>query len=280
MNFENILKDIESADPEVYEKLSDRRGILKNFTGIGGKIALTALPFAIGSLFQKAYGAPTNLTVLNVLNFALVLEYLESTFYQQGLAAPNLIPAGQQQQDISTISAHEAEHVAFLTTVIKSAGGTPVSKPKFDFTAGSGTGNGPIKDMFTNYSTFLAAAQAFEDTGVRAYKGQAPFLVKGGATLTAALNIHSVEARHASHIRTMRKANGFADVKPWITLNQSGIGPIANPNYAGEENTVQTGIQIVNIGGFNISADAASEAFDEPLTRAQILTIITPFLAQ
>ena len=281
MNFENILKEIETTDPEVYERLSDRRKALKSFTNISGKIALTALPFALGSLFQRAYGAPppSNSTVLDVLNFALTLEYVESNFYLQGLAAPHLIPHGQQRHDIGTISAHEAEHVAFLTTVIQSAGGTPVNKPNFDFTAGGGSGNGPFKDVFTNYQTFLAVAQAFEDTGVRAYKGQAPALVKGGAYLTAALNIHSVEARHASHIRTMRKVNGFADVTPWITLAQSGIGAVADANYAGEDNTVQAGIQIVNIGGYNITAEAASAAFDEPLTKAQILAIVGPFLA-
>jgi ferritin-like protein len=280
MNFLNMLNEMETKDPEAYEGVGDRRKALKDFGSLSVKVALTALPFALGSLFQKAYGnPPTTTTVLDVLNFALTLEYIESNFYIQGLASSGLIPSGQQQQDITTISAHEAEHVAFLTSVIKSAGGTPVSKPAFDFTAGGGSGNGPFKDVFSNYQTFLAVAQAFEDTGVRAYKGQAPALVQGGAYLTAALNIHSVEARHASQIRQMRYANGFADVKPWITLNESGIGAVVDANYAGEQNTVQAGIQIVGINGFAISADAASEAFDEPLTTAQVLAIVKPFLA-
>ncbi len=156
-------------------KLSDRRGILKNFTGIGGKIALTALPFAIGSLFQKAYGAPSNTTVLNVLNFALILEYLESTFYQQGLAAPNLIPAGQQQQDIGTISAHEAEHVAFLhhRDPIGSDNfyrlvnlNSTLSKQAADWEQSPQGCVHPLFDL-------PVATVTFEDTGVRAYKGQA-----------------------------------------------------------------------------------------------------------
>ena len=44
-----------------------------------------------------------------------------------------------------------------------------VAKPQFDFTAG-----GRFGDVFSNFNTFLALSQAFEDTGVRAYKGQAP----------------------------------------------------------------------------------------------------------
>ena len=281
MNFSNIMSEIEKVDPEVYERMDSRRSVLQRFSGMSGKIALAALPVALGSLFQKAYGAPTPTTVLDVFNFALTLEYLEAGFYQNGInRGSGLIPTTADQQAIITIGTHENEHVNFLTAAIKAAGGTPVAKPVFDYSAGGGTGTGPFADVFTNYETFLAVAQTFEDTGVRAYKGQAPNLVKGGAYLTAALNIHSVEARHASHVRQMRFNNGFAILKPWITGNETGaIGPTVQANYAGEENTVQAGIQIVNIDGYNISADAASEAFDEPLTMAQVLALVKPFIA-
>ncbi len=102
--------------------------------------------------------------------------------------------------------------------------------------------------------------------------------------LQAALQIHSVEARHAAQVRSIRKANGGLvpvgiNVKPWITLNQSGIASAAvQPSYDGEENTSQAGIQIVNINGQSVTANAASEAFDEPLTKAQILAIVDPFI--
>lgn len=283
MNFANILQQIEKADPEVFEKLDTRRSALKSFTNVSGKIALAALPFALGSMFKKAYaGGPTGTTVLDVFNFALTLEYTEAAFYKMGIAASaTLIPNANDRAAINIIGTHEAEHVAFLTAAITAAGGTPVTSPKFDFTAGSGSGTGPFADVFTNYETFLAVAQAFEDTGVRAYKGQAPNLVGGGAYLTAALNIHSVEARHASKVRQMRKANGFcATVKPWITLADTGcIGAAVQGNYAGEDNTVQAGIQIVGINGYHISADAASECFDEPLTMDQVVALVTPFFA-
>jgi hypothetical protein len=70
------------------------------------------------------------------------------------------------------------------------------------------------------------------------------------------------------------------DVKPWITLNQSGIATsVVQPSYEGEQNVTQAGLTITNIGGQNISASAASEAFDEPLTKDQIVAIVTPFFA-
>ena len=92
------------------------------------------------------------------------------------------------------------------------------------------------------------------------------------------MQIHSVEARHASHIRKLRKDRG-ASVKPWITGNDAGGVPGVTAVYAGEENTTQAGVQITGINGMSISANAASEAFDEPLTKDQVLAIATPFLA-
>ena len=56
MDFRNILQEIEKTDPEVYERLNGRRHVLKSFSS---KVALAALPFAIGSMFKKAYGRTT-----------------------------------------------------------------------------------------------------------------------------------------------------------------------------------------------------------------------------
>ena len=275
MNVKHILNEIEKVDPEVYERLDTRRGAMKEFSRMAGKVAIAAaIPFAFGSMFKKAYGQST-VSLFDVLNYALTLEYLEAEFYQMGNAASGLIPAGAPKGAIETIGAHETAHVNFLKTAISAAGGTPVAKPAFDMTAG-----GAFANVFTDYATFLAVAQTFEDTGVRAYKGQAsnPNLMANNDVLTAALNIHSVEARHASHIRQMRKANGFGDVKPWITGKESGIGAAVQASYDGEELTNQAGVEIVNINGKAISAAAASEAFDEPLTMAQVLAIVDPFI--
>lgn len=278
MNLQNILSEIEQVDPEVYERASGRRDIFKGFGSAGKRLTLAALPLALGAFFKKAYGQTTT-GVLGVLNFALQLEYLEANFYTKGVATAGLIPAGAATTALTLIRDHENAHVNFLKTAITAAGGVPVSytAANFDFTA-----KGAFNDVFTNYATFLAVAQAFEDTGVRAYKGQAANLMgtANRAYLTAALNIHSVEARHASHIRQMRAAAGVA-VKPWITGVVSGIDARTNPVYAGEDVTVQGGVTITSLAGVNatISANAATEAFDEPLTKEQVVAIVTPFFA-
>jgi hypothetical protein len=102
--------------------------------------------------------------------------------------------------------------------------------------------------------------------------------------LTAALQIHSVEARHASHIRQMRKAIGTlvqGNVKPWITGKESNIVPNGGSaaiqlSYNGEELATQAGVNIATTG--SVSVDAATESFDEPLTKDQVLAIVDPFI--
>jgi rubrerythrin len=285
MNLQNIITQIEKIDPEVYERLDGRRGAVKSLTSMGGKLVLAAVPFALGSLFNKAYSQAASGQILDVLNFALTLEYLEAEFYNTGLSSPGLI-MGADRTAFQVIADHENEHVAFLKSTITALGGMPVMKPTFDFTAGGGKGNGPFAGLFGNYGLFLAVSQTFEDTGVRAYKGQAGNLISSNEVLRAALRIHSVEARHAAHVREIRSRRmndpfvaGMP--QPWITLNQSNIAsPAVQPSYEGEQNTVQAGVQITGINGFDITADDASEAFDEPLSKEQILMIVGPFIAK
>ena len=89
--------------------------------------------------------------------------------------------------------------------------------------------------------------------------------------LTAALQIHSVEARHASEVRRLRGLKG------WITGNQRGTGmPEATQAvYNGEENTNQAGF---NAGGTSFGLDAGTEAYDEPLTTAEAVAIANIFI--
>ncbi len=283
MNIVNILEEIEKVDGEIYERLNPRRAAMKDFFNMSKKITLAAMPLAMGSLFQKAYGQTAPSTVTEVLNYALTLEYLEYHFYNHALvAAPGLIPAGTPAVGaITTIRNHEKAHVDLLKGALGGAARAELAYTDFDFTA-----KGTFGDVYTNYQTFLAVAQAFEDTGVRAYKGQAGVL-KGNAVLTTALQIHSVEARHAAHIRFMRQGgiNGGGaapTLKPWISLganggaNDSGV-PQVDPVYAGEDVEVQTGVTITGIAT-GVTKAKAVESFDEPLTSAQVLAIAGLFL--
>lgn len=204
MNFFEILSEIEKVDPEVYGRLDSRRAIFKNMAGLGQKLSAAALPLAVGAIFNKAY-AQTNagLAATDVLNFALKLEYLESYFYNQ---RPTALFNTNNANALALITTDEANHVKFLRTTIAALGGTPIADPTpaaFDYTA-----KGKFPAWLTDQNVYLALAQSFEDTGVRAYKGAAPLtaIMANKTVLTAALNIHSVEARHASQLRAMRRA--------------------------------------------------------------------------
>ncbi|PWK76670.1 ferritin-like protein [Mucilaginibacter oryzae] len=274
MNLFNIVEELEKVDPELNDRLNPRRAAIKNITSFGSKVALAAVPFALGTMLKRAYGATATTSVVDVLNYALTLEYLESSFYNQGAASAGLIPASGTAY-INTVKDDENQHVAFLKTAITQSGGTPVTSPKFDFTAGGGTGNGPFKGVFSDYSLFLKVALAFEDTGVRAYKGQAPNLLGNKDILTAALSIHAVEARHASAIRQL------LGVSPWITStatlgNDTGIS-LVNGNYAGEETIKQGGVDLTTLPSVTASTTSvavATAAFDEPLSKDQVLELL------
>lgn len=273
MNNETILGGL---DPEVLEQVGTRREALFGAGRWGMGVALASVPLALAGMARGAFaqsGLPQ--AVVDVLNFALTLEELEAEFYVQGMASSGLIPT-VHREIFRTIRDHEVEHVRFLREVL---GSQAVAKPTFDFTAGGAF------TPFSDYAQFTALAQAFEDTGVRAYKGQAGVLLQSRPVLRAALTIHSVEARHASEVRRLR--GGFTDQEPlqgWITLNLRGTGmPAATqPVYDGEENITQAGINIATLPGAatgaTIGANAASESFDEPLTRQQVLEIVDPFI--
>jgi len=277
MKIVNILEDIEKVDGDIYERLSPRRKAMKEFFNIGSKLAAAAMPLAIGSMFNKAYGQSVPAGVVAVLQYALTLEHLEYNFYKAGLASALPVPAGAERTALEAIRDSELKHVNFLKTVITGAGAMPVNeKASYDFTA-----MGNFSTVFSSYATFLAVAQVLEDTGVRAYKGRAGELKGQKVYLTSALGIHAVEARHAAKIRFMRRMNGqAATIKPWITGgNDTGIAAVNN-NYGGatpESTTVQAGVTITGINGLSISANAATEAFDEPLTAAEVLALVAPF---
>lgn len=260
MKIENLYNELQS---KITDERYSRREALNKAGDLGIKAAIVAAPFFLSSLLTKSVKAQGSATIVDVLNFALTLEYLEASFYQRGLTFnPVLIPAGDRTV-FSQISDHEAAHVITLRNTITSLGGTAVSQPTFDFTAG-----GTYPDVFTNYMTFLTLSQAFEDTGVRAYKGQAGNLMSNDAVLTAALQIHSVEARHASEVRRIRGQKG------WIENADGGGAPA--PIYIREDNTVHAGINAVAIT--TVSGGAVKEAFDETLTMEEVLAIAGPFI--
>jgi rubrerythrin len=269
----NILKLLDKlSDDKFFTTEATRLETLTNISAFGKKAAVAAIPLGLGALMTTSVKAETvNTTkggplfknaLTDALQLALVLEYLENEYYAMGLAAGTLIPTADKPVFMQ-IAKHESAHVAFLKSTLTSLGETPGAKPTFDFTAG---GNFM---PFTDYNQFLILAQAFEDTGVRAYKGQAGNVMSNKTVLQAALQIHSVEARHASQVRRMRANKG------WIELANGGNMPAAtNAVYAGEDNITQAGFNTSTAFG----AAAGSAAYDEILTGTEAQAIASLFI--
>lgn len=272
MNHElNTLMDA-LGDPrdidDVLDRRVSRREAVAGSGKLGAAIALGAMPFALAAMARQAFGQGTGTlpaAVIDVLNFALTLEMLEAEFYNRGvdsgIIGPNELPVFLQ------IQKHENDHVAVLKATLRSSA---IGQLKFDYTAG-----GTLPNPFKDYPTFFLLSQAFEDTGVRAYKGQAPNLKPYDDYLTVALRIHSVEARHAAEVRRLRSDKaGIPTLKAWITRDDPTAPAAIKAVYAGEANTMQLGIDVSKYLG----VDPATEAFDEPLTRAQVEAIVKPFI--
>jgi len=218
MSNENTI--LGAIEPELADKIvSNRRNVFTRYAKAAG--FLTSAPLVLALASNQAFGQGLPQQITDTLNFALTLEYLEAAFYDQGNKS-GVIPA-KYRSVFRTIGQHENAHVKLLKSVLGSAA---VAAPAVDFTAG-----GKYADVWENFDTFLTLSQTFEDLGVAAYKGQAGNLMGSREVLTVALQIHSVEARHASEVRRIGLKFGWdgAFDKP---LSKNAVLAAATPFLA------------------------------------------------
>ena len=208
--------------------------------------------------------------VVDSLRLVLLVAYLQSELYARAAAATGFI-ATTDTAVFTVLNTQKAQHVSGLAALLTARGGPALAKPVFDFTA---KGALPGFAFATGqYETFRILAQAFEDLGVRACKGQIQALVADEPALNAVLAVHSVDARHAAAVRRLRGKKG------WITGSSRDDLPVFLQGvYAGEELTTQGSVDVAGAISSTGGAEAASQAFDEPLTTAQVTAIVTPFI--
>jgi hypothetical protein len=174
------------ANPELAEV--EVSGLTRSSFLLRGALAAGAV-YGVGAVtpfVSQALAAGSSGDV-EILNFALTLEYLESDFYN--VKGKEVHMSGAAKSYGTLFGEQEAEHVKALTAAIKSLGGKPAEKPMFAFPASS-------------QSAFLALASVLENTGVSAYNGAAPSL-QSKEVLAAAGSIVQIEARHAAAINLL-----------------------------------------------------------------------------
>lgn len=227
---------------------------------------LTSAVLSLLLFFTTLFAAPASaqaqavLSPQQVVEYALTLEKLEADFYRRAVQATRnggLARAPQIAKNLLTAYGNdEAQHVSDLSAVLRSIGGSPdaiaiPANPNYNAILG--------RNPFANINDFLLALQYVEDLGVAAYKGQVQNLQAAGADviLAGALEIHTIEARHAAGVRYLRQVLQNADVRPWIRRPNEVI-------Y--RENRSRSPI------------DFADQAFDGFATADEVLALVGPVL--
>ncbi len=199
----NMDKQIFDGQPVVaIRSEQDRRSFLRSALIVG--VGAGFVGYKVGdptsgsraSAWAGNLAKPSAKGDLDILNYALTLEYLEAEFYTLGVEAGVL--SGRELDLVTPIRDHETAHVQAVTGTIQDLGGTPVEKPQFAFPKGT----------FSSREKFLATAATFEELGVKAYHGQVT-LIDSVEILGAAASIAGVESRHAAILADLTGGEPF-----------------------------------------------------------------------
>ncbi|CAA9487810.1 MAG: hypothetical protein AVDCRST_MAG53-1115 [uncultured Solirubrobacteraceae bacterium] len=196
-----------SALDELAQDETSRKKFLRMMGGGGAAAGLATLLAACGGDDEKTASTPSTESVppassgatgatggggdVDIVNYALTLEFLEAEFYKEA-AASGMIKDKKTLELAKTFGETEQTHVEALRAAVKDLGGTPVDKPKTAF--------GPVIEG--GPEMILMTAATVENLGAAAYLGQAAN-IESKEILAAALAIHTVEARHAAALNEL-----------------------------------------------------------------------------
>jgi len=195
--------DERSALEELQQEPGSRARFLKMVGGVGAAGALSVLIAACGGDDEEepsssggsssggSSGGGASKQDIEIVNYALTLEYLEADFYQQVLDSGE-VKDKKVGEVAMEIAENEQEHVAALMATVEKLGGKPAAKPTTNFDSVLEGGEKMI----------LETAATVENLGAAAYLGQAG-RIKSKEILAAALSIHTVEARHAAVLNSV-----------------------------------------------------------------------------
>ena len=260
----DLMTHIEaSGEGEVSHLADGNASVLRGRRGFLSTLGLAGAALGAGAMTGCSSDGPlpalpgTTPTVVDVLNFALNLEYLEATFYAYvttgaGLPAadmgtnPGSVTGGAKVTFTNPVVAslanqlatHERQHVELLRSSITAVGGTPVAMPAINLAAGGSV---------TNDATFLAAARQLEAVGVSAYAGGAQYLTSSIVALNYAAQILDTEAQHAGFVRELCIINNVSSPAVDSQDQPPSLSRIFNTSPTTGLNPVRTTSQVLQI---------------------------------
>ncbi len=299
---------LESVAANFVTRRMNRRAMLTK-AGVAGAAAVGAgllgettpeAKAALGAVFGPV-GHRFRVTDVDILNFALNLEYVEAEFYQRavfgrGLATidPTLVTPGGAantgvtgtvtgpttpvtftstaiKQYATEVASDELAHVRFLRAAL---GTSAIAEPSIDvsvaaFTAAANAAGIPgTFSPYVNDATFLLGGFIFEDVGVTAYHGASPY-IQNSSYLLAAAGILAVEAYHASTLRL----KVFETGAPYTTYANQ-ISALRNAASAAADGVTPTDQGVTNADGTAniVPTDANAIAFARSF--AAVLNIV------
>ena len=206
---------------ELADDPASRKRFLKLMGGgLAGASALSVLLAACGGDDEAAgttaadteAAGGTTTGDLEIVNYALTLEYIEADFY--AAVVESGLFSGASLSLIETFGEHEATHVEALLATAKSLG-EPAAKPETTF---------PLESA----DAVLELAATVENLGAAAYLGQAG-AIQDKEVLAAALSIHTVEARHAAALNILTKKSPTPDGAFAAPLSMDEVLPKVQP---------------------------------------------------
>jgi len=196
--FDLDVIDVDGAVREQAEGVdgATRAAFFKKAAVAGGATLGSGAIMGMLPTVAQGQSRPSKRRDLQILNFALTLEFLEAAFYKEAVEGGAI--SGQVLELARVLNRDEQSHVSALRRTIRQLGGRPVSEPDFDF-------QGTTRDQ----ARFIETAFVLENTGVRAYLGQAGRL-RSKALLAAAASIVTIEARHSAAVAVVLNRSPFA----------------------------------------------------------------------